>query len=380
MEVPESQKPSLWHLACYFLKLGATGFGGPVALTSAMQSDLIDNRKWFPQETFKTGMALSQLAPGPLAAQLAIYFGWAQSGTLGATAIGFAFILPSFVMVIALAILYVHFGSLPVIQKLFWGIGPAVIAIICLGAKKLAHKNLEKDYALWALAIINTAVVVWTESEILWLFLLSGAAVLIFRAKMSSQLKMFSFLPMFSEGLFGPADGGTLTTIFLFFLKSGAFVFGSGLAIVPFLHGGVVVDHHWLNEKQFLDAVAVAMITPGPVVITVGFIGFLVAGLWGALLAALGTFLPCYLFTVIPAPYFSKLSKNKYIFSFVDGVTAAAVGAIIGAAIVLGRKSLVDIPTILIFVVTLLGIRFIKKIPEPLWIVFAGIVGLLFAN
>jgi len=325
-------------------------------------------------------MTLSQLAPGPLAAQLAIFFGWAHSGAWGAGFIGFAFILPSFLMVVALAMLYMHFGSLPIIQKLFWGIGPAVIAIICLGARKLAKKNLEKDLVLWILAIINTLLVVFTESEILWAFLISGLTVLVVRARPKTKLNALFVFPLLTEGFTGEANSETLKNIFLFFLKSGTFVFGSGLAIVPFLHGGVVIEHQWLNEKQFLDAVAVAMITPGPVVITVGFIGFLVAGLSGAFLAALGTFLPCYLFTVIPAPHFLRLSKNKYIFAFVDGVTAAAVGAIIGAAVVLGKKSVVDIPTVLIFMTCLLGIIFVKKIPEPVWIALAGVAGLLWAG
>jgi chromate transport protein ChrA len=177
-------------------------------------------------------------------------------------------------------------------------------------------------------------------------------------------------------GLHGPAAAGTLWTIAWYFTEAGAFVFGSGLAIVPFLHGGVVERFHWLNDRQFLDAVAVAMITPGPVVITVAFIGYLVAGLAGAVVAALGTFLPCYLFTVIPAPHFRRLSKNKSIKAFVDGVTAAATGAIAGAAFVLGRRALFDLPTVLICAATLLTIIKVKKLPEPVVILAAGAVGL----
>jgi chromate transporter len=169
----------------------------------------------------------------------------------------------------------------------------------------------------------------------------------------------------------------TLWSILTFFAKAGAFVFGSGLAIVPFLYGGVVNEHHWLTERQFIDAVAVAMITPGPVVITVGFIGFLVAGLLGAIIAALGTFLPCYLFTIIPAPYFKKYGKRPDIAAFVNGVTAAAIGAITGAVIVLGRRSIIDIPTVLLAVATLGLLWKGKKVPEPLIVLGAGVVGLV---
>ena len=368
-------------LILYFAKLGATKFGGPIALTSAMQADLVDQRKWFTQETFQEGMVLSQLAPGPLATQLSIYFGWAHSGVKGATLTGLAFVLPSFLMVVLLAMLYIRFGSMPLIQNLFHGIAPAVIAIICLGAHKLSRKNLGSAPLLWTIAIFNAVITIATQSEIIWIFLLSGAVVPLLRLQRNGVSPM-AILPVelisgMTSGLHGPATNKTLLSIFMFFLKSGAFVFGSGLAIVPFLHGGVVNDYHWLTEGQFLDAVAIAMITPGPVVITVGFIGFLIAGFAGALLAALGTFLPCYLFTVIPAPHFAKISKHTVLKEFISGVTAAAIGAIGGAVVILAQKSIVDLPTIAIFALTLPGLLFFKKVPEPLWILIAGIVGLL---
>lgn len=367
---------SLKDLLFYFLKLGSIGFGGPIALVASMQRDLVDERGWFSQTTFKEGMALSQMAPGPLAAQMAMYLGWANSGIIGATLVGMAFVIPSFLMVVALAMLYIRFGSLPIIQKLFHGIGPAVIAIVCMGAYKISKKNLGTSWRLWVIAAANALIVIVTESEIVWVILLSG--FILMAAKWTTRIGLFSILPPFlMTGINGAGNGATLKAILLFFAKAGAFVFGSGLAIVPFLHGGVVVEQKWLTEAQFLDAVAVAMITPGPVVITVGFIGFLVAGLAGAIAAAIGTFFPCYLFTVIPAPYFSKISKNNHLREFVSGITSAAVGAILGAAFILGRRSLVDVPTILIFVFTLFGLIFVKKLSEPIWILIAGGVGFL---
>ena len=163
----------------------------------------------------------------------------------------------------------------------------------------------------------------------------------------------------------------------MFFTKAGAFVFGSGLAIVPLLHAGVVTENHWLTEQQFVDAVAVAMITPGPVVITVGFIGYLIAGFPGASVAALATFLPCYLFTVIPAPYFKKIAKNTSIKAFVDGITAAVVGALVGAVIVIATRSIIDIPTALIALASLLSLIYIQKLQEPYIIAVAAVLGIL---
>jgi chromate transporter len=347
-----------------------------------MQRDLVETRRWITLADYKEGLALAQLAPGPLAAQLAIYLGWIHYGVLGATAVAIAFVLPSFLMVLALAALYLRFGGLPWMRGAFYGVGAAVIAIIARSVFKLGKLTLAKDRLLWTLFGASAAVTAWTESEVVWLFLGSGLLAMLVKAppKWSGGTRALGLLPfpLWSlSGLAGPASAVTLWTIGWYFAEAGAFVFGSGLAIVPFLHGGVVTRFHWLTDQQFLDAVAVAMITPGPVVITVAFIGYLVAGPLGSVVAALGTFVPCYLFTVIPAPYFRRFSKNRSLKAFVDGVTAAATGAIAGAAFVLGRRALVDIPTALIELVTLgLLLRF-KKVQEPLLIAAAGAAGLL---
>jgi chromate transporter len=192
----------------------------------------------------------------------------------------------------------------------------------------------------------------------------------------SGSAPMVALLPT-ACALGTATDWPVLAKIGLFFAEAGAFVFGSGLAIVPFLYGGVVNEYHWLNERQFVDAVAVAMITPGPVVITVGFIGYLVAGFPGAVVAALATFLPCYLFTIIPAPYFRKHGKKPAIVAFVDGCTAAAIGTITGAVAVLGRRSIIDWPTLAIFAIALVVLWKAKKIPEPIVVAAAAVVGLI---
>jgi len=279
-------------------------------------------------------------------------------------------------MVLALSAVYLRFGGLSWMQGAFYGIGAAVIAIIARSAWKLMRSSLERDRVLWAICLVSAATTAWTESEIVWLFLLAGIARMLLRMPaLGARAASIVPWPWLVVGLHGAADGSTLSRIGWYFAEAGALVFGSGLAIVPFLHGGVVNDFHWLTERQFLDAVAVAMITPGPVVITVAFIGYLVAGPLGATAAAIGVFLPSYLFVVIPATYFRRAVSNAPVRAFVDGVTAAATGAIAGAAFVLGRRAIHDVPTAAIALATLVVIVYVRRVPEPLVIALAGVVG-----
>ena len=344
-----------------------------------MQRDLVDERGWITEQDYKEGLARAQLAPGPLAAQLAMYLGWVVGGVRGATLVGLAFVLPSFLMVLALSAAYLSLGGLAWIQSLFYGMGAAVIAVIARSAAKLAGMTLKRDPLLWALFTGSALVTAVTESEIVWVFVAAGLAGLAVRGRRpggAGTLCAATWPVWLVTGLAGPASGSTLVTIGWYFAEAGAFVFGSGLAIVPFLHAGVVDRYHWLTERQFLDAVAVAMITPGPVVITVAFIGYLVAGPAGAVVASLGVFLPCWLFVIIPAPCFRRFADDVRIKAFVDGVTAAATGAIAGAGWVLGRRSLVDATSIAIAVVTLVILIRSRRIPEPVVVLAAGVAGL----
>jgi chromate transporter len=373
---------SLWQLIAYITKLGTVGFGGPVALCGYMYRDLVERRQWISESDYKEGLALAQLMPGPLAAQLAIYLGFVHYGVVGATLVGAAFVLPSFLMVLALGMAYVAYGGLSWMQAVFYGVGAAVIGIIAISAYKLTTKSVGKDRLLWAIFIAAFVVTVITESEIVWLFL--GAGVLAWLVKAppkrfnpgAASIAFAAELPN-AASVASVTDWNVVWQIGVFFAEAGAFVFGSGLAIVPFLYGGVVNGHQWLTERQFIDAVAVAMITPGPVVITVGFIGYLVAGFPGATMAAAATFLPCYLFTIIPAPYFRKHGKRPAIVAFVDGVTAAAIGTIAGAVVVLGKRSIIDLPTALIALVTMVLLIRLRKLPEPVIVAAAAIVGLV---
>lgn len=369
---------SLQQLVLYFLKLGSTGFGGPVALVGYMHRDLVEEKRWINEDDYKEGLALAQLAPGPLAAQLAIYLGYVKYRITGATLAGIAFVLPSFIMVVLLGIAYVYFDGLPWMQAIFYGLSGCVIGIIAFNSYKLTSKSIGSNEILWLIFIVAAAVTIITQNENVLFFI--GAGIFYWLIKVAPGFRGFNsitLLPLFLLQLSVlDITNEKLGKIFLFFIKAGAFVFGSGLAIVPFLYGGVVKEYAWLTEQQFLDAVAVAMITPGPVVITVGFIGYLVAGFPGAAVAAFATFLPCYLLTILPAPYFKKYGRNPGIKAFVDGVTAAAIGAIAGAVIILGKRSLIDIPPIIIAFVTVL-VLWKLKIKEPYIILAAALTGLL---
>jgi len=363
-------RPTTAELLKYFLYLGSLGFGGPVALVGYMQRDLVERRAWFTKEEYMKSLALSQLAPGPLAAQLAICLGYVHSRVAGATLVSLVFILPSFIMTLAISWLYVRFGGLSWMQAAFYGVGATVIGIITLAAYKLARLTITKDKLQWAIFAVMAVVTAWTESEILWLFLLSGVVAIVVQ---SPPAWLRRSAPACLAVAVTP---DLLVQILWFFTKAGAFIFGSGMAIVPFLYGGVVQEYGWLNDQQFLDAVAVAMLTPGPIVITVAFIGYLVASFPGALVASIGVFLPVYLFVVIPFPWFDRISGNRQVKAFVGGVTAAASGAIAGACFVLARRALIDVPTVLIGVAAL-AVAWRFKIPEPLLIAAGAAAGLV---
>ena len=380
MEASPQPGYSVWQLVRYMLALGTWGFGGPVALVGYMYRDLVEKRQWISEGDYKEGLALAQLMPGPLAAQLAIYLGYVHYGVRGATLVGLAFVLPSFLMVVVIGAVYTRFGGIGWMQGVFYGVGAAVIGIIAMSAYKLTTKNVGKDKLLWAIFLVSAAVTVITKSEIVWIFLGAGVLVWWVRAPPKSWFggTMNSMAaPLVAWLAFDAIDWHKLGQIGAYFAYAGSFVFGSGLAIVPFLYGGVVQEYHWLTDRQFVDAVAVAMITPGPVVITTGFIGYLVAGFWGAVVAAAGTFLPCYLFTILPAPYFKRHGKRPAIVAFVDGVTAAAIGAITGAVIVIGQRSITDWVTAALALVTVVVLWRFKKIPEPAIVLVAALIGLV---
>ncbi len=373
---------SLWQLLRYMLGLGAWGFGGPVALVGYMHRDLVERRAWITEPDYKEGMTLAQLMPGPLAAQLAIYIGYVHYGVRGATLAGLAFVLPSFLMVLAIGKAYATYGGIPWMQAVFYGVGACVLGIIAISAYKLTVKSVARDKLLWAIYGFSALLTVWTKSESVFVFLGSGLLVWWLRArptyKPGGRLNGVAVaVPVALMASLGVTDWHLLGQLGAFFAYAGSFVFGSGLAIVPFLYGGVVTEHHWLNDRQFLDAVAVAMITPGPVVITTAFIGYLIAGLWGGVVAAVATFLPCYLLTVLPAAWFKKHGKHPGVVAFVDGVTAAAIGALTGAVLVIAQRTVSDALTAAMALTTGALLWRFKKLPEPLIVLAAALLGLV---
>lgn len=375
---------SLRDLGLYFLKLGALGFGGPIALAGQMQREVLEERKWVTHEEFQDGLAIAETMPGPLAAQLAMWIGYIRHGVLGATLVGILFVLPPLVIVVAVAAAYVTFSGLSQIRAIFYGVGPAAIAIIAIAAWNLARSTNSRDLKLWAISLALLGVTVVTRTELAWLFILSGVLGIILYAPpwrgwgIPGANGDGAFLAAGKLALFAQLiPAGTALALTLFFLKASLFTFGSGLAIVPFLHQGVVVENQWLDGTQFLDAVAVGIITPGPVVITAAFIGYLVGGIAGAMLASFGVFFPVWAFNVVIGRLFLPHRRNPHVRAFVKGATAAAIGAISGAAILLGQGALVDPVTLFIFLAALV-ILYFRKLGEPYVIALAAIAGLIF--
>ena len=375
---------TLGGLVRYFLKLGGSGFGGPIALVGYMQRDLVEERRWFTEAEFQQGLAVGQTMPGPLAAQVAMWLGYLQAGARGAAAVALPFVLPPFLLVTAVAVLYAEYQGLPWVHHIFLGVGPAVLAIIAIAAYKLGRSTNKSDPVLWIIATILCAVTAVTGAEIFWLFLLAGAFGAIYYgggiprpARGAAGLSPGGLFAVV-QGWAWTGSGASLGALGLFFLKAGALTFGSGLAIVPFLHQGLVEDHHWLTEQQFVDAVAMGLISPGPVVIMAAFAGYLVFGLIGAVVATAAVFLPAYFFVVVPGGLIRRHEKHPRLQGFVKGATAAAVGAIAGAAIVIAGQVIEDGWSVLIGLVALAALLQPKiKITEPVLVAAAAAIGLI---
>jgi chromate transporter len=397
------QEPAIAHppgfgsFVRYFLGLGTWGFGGPIATVGYMQRDLVERRNWMTRADFLDGVALGQTMPGPLAAQVAMWVGYLRRGTVGALAVAAAFIAPSFILVLSVAAIYRRYSGLPIVQSLFYGIAPVVVAIIAVAAWKLAKLTNKADKRLWGISVALMLVTAITGAEIAYLFIAAGLLMLLWDAPPRRLLPRRARPPgrpggppAATRALATPvalgaakhswvvlaAAGGTLVALGLFFVKAGAFIFGSGLAIVPFLREGVVAQHHWLTSGQFLDAIAMGLITPGPVVITATFIGYLVGGLGGAVVATVAIFTPIYLGVVIPGRWFVRHRGNQQVKAFVRGATAAAAGAIAGAVTVLARQAIPDWKTALLAAASLaLSLKW--KVKEPYLVGLGAAAGIL---
>lgn len=369
-------------LVVYFLRLGSFGFGGPIALAGYMRRDLVETRGWYTEAEYQQGLAIAQTMPGPLAAQLAMWLGYLERGALGALLVALPFVIPPMVIVTAVAAVYAHYQGLSQVQSIFFGVGPAVMAIIAIAAYKLARSTNKHDPVLWSIATIVCAVTAIAGAEVVWLFLAAGIFAAVYYGggwpRVGSRLTAVLPLPLASvKGFAWIAGVGLLGSMALFFANASAFTFGSGLAVVPFLHQGLVVSHHWLTERQFTDAVAMGLISPGPVVIMGTFAGYLVAGVVGALVATAAMFTPTYLFVVVPGRLFRRFESHPRVQGFVKGATAAAAGAIAGAAIVIGRQTIHGWLAATIGIVALaLLLQKRIRVPEPALVLAAAITGL----
>jgi len=366
--------------ALYFLRLGATGFGGPIALVGRMERDLVEERAWFSASEFARGLALAQVAPGPLAAQLAMYLGWLRGGVLGATVVGLSFVAPSFLIVLGIAAAYTSLGTLPWMRAAFYGVAAAIIAILARSAIRLLRRTMPNEGWAWVVAATNGILVMITGRELVWVLLLSGCLPLLQLAARRRPGVAVGLAPAVPAVWVLLSSDSVPTELFLFFAKAGAVVFGSGLAIIPFLHGEVVTARGWLTEQQFLDAVAVAMLVPGPVVITVAFMGWIVGGLSGASAAAVGVLAPAWLVVIAVAPVYQRIMENPWIRAFAGGVIAAAAGALGGAVVVLAQRAVFDVPTVLIAGLSLLALVRWSRVPEPLVLASAAVAGLVLAR
>jgi chromate transporter len=376
---------TLRGLVLYFLKLGSFGFGGPIALCGYMHRDLVEERGWYSEAEYQQGLAVAQTMPGPLAAQLAMWLGYLEAGSLGALAVTLPFVVPPFLIVTAVAVVYAHYQGLAVVEDIFFGVGPAVMAIVAIAAYKLARSTNKRDPVLWLIAVILCVATAVSGAEIVWLFILAALFGAIYYGggiprRSASAVSGFFPLPLLAgvSGFAWTGAGASLGAMAVFFAKAGAFTFGSGLAIVPFLHDGLVATHHWLTEQQFTDAVAMGLISPGPVVIMATFAGYLVYGIVGATVATAAVFLPVYLFVVVPGGFFRRHEKHPRLQGFVKGATASAAGAIAGAAIVIGRQTITSWIAVAIGVIALaLLLQKRVKVPEPALVVAAALAGIL---
>lgn len=367
-------------LVLYYLRLGTLGFGGPVALCGQMERELVQDRKWVTKDEMREAIAVCQSLPGPLAIQVGIFISYIRGGFWGAWAGGWAFILPNFVIVVTLASLYVHFGGLSLVTAIFYGVSPAVIALILHSCYRLAKLGME-DWLQWVIVALCFVVTVAVQAEVALLFV--GAGILgilyygsLFRARAaSSSLPLLAVLPV-SIPVAPTMPGPILGKLLLFFLKAGSLTFGSGLVIVPFLEKGLVQQTGWLDERQFLVAVAMGMLSPGPVVITATFVGYVVAGFWGSVISTIGIFLPSFLLVLIVAPILIRYRTNPNVQGFVKGAYAAAIGTILGACVLLGRIAVGDWLTALVALVSLI-VLFRWKVSNPLLVVATAIIGLI---
>lgn len=381
-------RPSVTDIGLYFLRLGALGFGGPVALANHMRIDLTEKRQWLTLQEYDEGLAIATACPGPLAYQLGIYCGFVLQGFLGAVTAAIAFAVAPFIIVVTAGYFYVRYANAWEVRALFYGVGPVVVALIVKACWNLAQKTIRADRIAWIIAAAACAITLVVQKELTAIFLAAGLLGIFIFAKAANRstetrsaaavrsTTSRSVVPLFGALALGAKSAMTLN-LFLFFFRTGLLVFGSGLVVVPFLKTYVVDQYHWLNQQQFLDSVAIGMMTPGPVVITATFVGFLLTGFPGALAATVGIFSPSFLFTVVGTPLLRRYRSNARLQGFVRGVTVAVVGVLVGTSYLVGKTAIVDLPTVAVGLAALATVIYAKKLPDPALVASGALIGLI---
>jgi chromate transporter len=378
--------PSLAQLALYFLRLGALGFGGPVALANTMRRDLVEERRWITEEEYEDGLAIAAACPGPLAYQLGVYCGYVRHGIAGGLAVAVAFGLAPFVLVVGAAWAYTRFSASWQLRALFYGVAPVVVALILKACWNLGRKTLRKDVPAWVVAVVAGAITVVVQRELTAIFLVAGVlGAFVFAPREATSVPRCETAPppppamtvaLGAMGGAGAAGGAITAKLFLFFFKTGLLVFGSGLVIVPFLKTYVVDQYRWLGNRAFLDAVAIGMISPGPVVITATFVGYLLGGFAGATAATVGIFSPAVLFTVFATPLLLRYRRQRRLAGFIRGITVAVVGVLVGTTWLVGRSAIGDVLTVAVGVFSLTALFLFPKLPEPILVLAGALLGL----
>jgi chromate transporter len=354
-----------------------------------MRRGLAERRRWLSDEEYDRGLAIATACPGPLAYQLGVYCGYITHGVPGGVLVALSFAFAPFVLVTVTAALYVHYAASDWIRGLFYGIGPVVVALILRACWSLGIKTLRRERRAWLVAAAALGITILVQRELTALFIAAGAlGIFIFKPQAvasvgdepapspAGQRARVQAVPVLLA-LASAAAPAAATDLFVFFFRTGLLVFGSGLVVVSFVKAYVVDQYHWMNDRTFLDAVAIGMVSPGPVVITATFVGYVVAGIGGALAATVGIFLPSVLFTVAGTPLLLRYRNNLHVQGFVRGVTVAVVGVLAGTTYLVARPVVRDGLTALVLLVVLLAPRLRKRIPDQLLVLLGAVIGLV---
>ena len=373
-----SYRSRLIEVTALFLRLGVTAFGGPAAHIAIMHAEVVERRKWVSEQEFLDLLGAANLIPGPTSTELAIYLGFRRVGWLGLLLAGVCFILPAMLIVLALAWAYVRFGSTPLVGRIFYGILPVVIAIVAQALWNLGRKAVKN----WLTGMLGLLVVALYFLGMNILVLLLAAGLIAMCGENFSRLKrlpMVGFwLPLAGVGLLAGSVTFSLPVLFLNFLKIGATLYGSGYVLLAYLRADFVHGLGWLTDRQLIDAIAIGQVTPGPVFTTATFIGYLLGGVPGALVATFGIFLPSFVFVAVAGLLVNRIRNSRWAAGFLDGVNAASLGLMLGVTIQLGATAIIDPFTILIVLASLfLLLRF--KINST-WLIAGGaLIGLMHA-